>query len=135
MLFFKSGKYKDQFRTDRPVFLLGLIGAGAGFISGLLGVGGGGFIAPVMVLLGFNPKKIAAVTALVVPFSSLTGFIAYWSMGYFNPAVVLPVGAAACAGGYLGAHVMQTRLSPVVVKRILALAILGLGIKMLTRLF
>lgn len=134
MLFFKGGKYKEQFRNDRPIAQLGGIGAIAGFISGLLGVGGGGFIAPAMMLLGFNPKKIAAVTAFVVPFSSLTGFVAYWSMGHFNPAVALPVGLAACAGGYLGAHVMQSRLSPATVKRFLAVCILGLGVRMLFKL-
>lgn len=131
MLFFKSGKYKDQFRTDRPLLLLGGIGAVAGFISSLLGVGGGGFISPAMVLSGFNPKKVAVTTAFVVPFSSLAGFIAYWSMGHFNPMVALPVGLAACAGGYLGANVMHARLSPAAVKRFLAVTVLLLGAKML----
>ncbi|MDD2389023.1 MAG: sulfite exporter TauE/SafE family protein [Desulfobacterales bacterium] len=135
MFFFKGSKYADQYRSDRPIPAMLGIGALAGMVSGMLGVGGGGIVSPLMIMLGFNPKKIAAVTAFVVPFSSLTGFIAYWSMGHFNPALVLPVGGAACAGGYLGTHFMQTRLSPATVKRFLALVILGLGIKMLFRLF
>ncbi|MBI9081873.1 MAG: sulfite exporter TauE/SafE family protein [Pseudodesulfovibrio sp.] len=135
MLFFKRGKYKDQFRTDRPVVALVSVGGAAGLISGMLGVGGGGLIAPAMMLLGFNPKKIATITAFVVPFSSLTGFVAYWTMGHFNPAVALPVGLSACAGGYLGAHFMQSRMSPATVKRFLAIIILALGVKMLFKCF
>ncbi|WP_243545537.1 sulfite exporter TauE/SafE family protein [Pseudodesulfovibrio tunisiensis] len=131
MLFFKRARYANQYREDRPLTVLTSIGAAAGFVSGLLGVGGGGLISPLMVMAGFNPKRIAVVTALVVPFSSLTGFAAYWSMGHFNPGMALPVGIAACLGGYLGSHVMHTRLSPMAVKRFLAVAVLVLGMRML----
>ncbi|GBC60005.1 anion permease [Desulfonema ishimotonii] len=134
MLFFKSAKYKDRFREDRPVFSMIGIGALAGFISGLLGVGGGGLISPLMVMLGFNPKKIAAITAFVVPFSSLSGFITYTAMGHFDVMLVLPVGLMAYLGGYLGTRFMQHRLSPGTVKKILAVLVLLLGFKMLLKL-
>jgi hypothetical protein len=52
-------------------------------------------------------------------------------MGHFRPELVLPVGLAACAGGYIGTHFMQKRMSPATVKKLLALLILGLGIKLL----
>ncbi len=135
MLFFKKGKYADQYRSDRPMIPLVSIGSAAGLISGLLGVGGGGLVSPLMMMLGFNPKKVAAVTAFTVPFSSLAGFIAYWQMGHFNPAMALPVGLAACLGGYMGTHFMHSRLSPVRVKQFPSLVILGLGVKMLLKLF
>jgi hypothetical protein len=134
MLFFKSSKYKDQFREDRPLLPMIGIGSTAGFISGLLGVGGGALISPLMIILGFNPKKVAAITAFVVPFSSLTGFIAYWAMGHVNPLLVLLVGFAAYIGGYLGTQFMQKKLKPATVKRFLALVILLLALKMITRL-
>lgn len=101
--------------------------------SGLLGVGAGGVVAPLMSMLGFNPKKIAAITAFVVPFSSLTGFIAYWYMGHINTDLLLPVGVGGCMGGYLGTNFMQTRLSPVMVKRFIALVFIGVGIGMVFR--
>lgn len=135
MLFFKKGKYKDQFREDRPTLSLALIGLLAGFISGLLGVGGGGIISPLMIFLGFNPKKIAVITAFVVPFSSLTGFITYLVMGHFNFSLVIPVGIAAYLGGYLGTHFMHLKLSPQTIKKILAIVILLSALKMLTKLF
>jgi len=69
ILFFKGSKYADQYREDRPVVGPLLVGVLAGFISGLLGVGGGGVISPLMVLQGFNPKKVTSVTAFSVPLS------------------------------------------------------------------
>lgn len=130
ILFFKSSKYKDQYREDRPVLPLAGIGGLAGLISGLLGVGGGGVITPLMLMLGFNPKKLAAVTAFVIPFSSLTGFVAYWTMGHLDVWLVLPVGLAAYLGGTLGTHLMQTRFSPKTVKRVLGVVILAMAVKM-----
>ena len=135
MLFFKPAENKNGFREDRPVLPMIGIGSAAGLISGLLGVGGGGLISPAMILMGFNPKKVAVITAFVVPFSSLTGFITYWSMGHFNAALVLPVGLAAYAGGYLGTHFMHLRMDPRTVKRFLAISILLLAVRMLGKLF
>lgn len=133
MLFFK-GKDNDQFREDRPIFSLIGVGMLAGFVSGLLGVGGGGIISPLMVMLGFNPKKTAVITAFVIPFSSLTGFIAYLAMGHFNALLVIPVGIAAYLGGYLGTHFMHLKLSPQTIKKFLAVIILMIGVTMLLKL-
>jgi len=134
MLFFRAAKYGDQGRKDRPIVPMLAIGGVAGFLSGLLGIGGGGLISPLMILLGFNPKKVAAITAFVVPFSSLTGFIAYWAMGHFNPALVLPVGVAAYLGGWLGTRFMHLRLSPSTVKKILGVLVLLIAVKMIFKL-
>jgi len=125
--------YENRFRTDRPIVTPGLIGIAAGFISGLLGVGGGGLISPLMILLGFNPKKVAAVTAFVVPFSSLTGFVTYAAMGHFRAAIVLPVGLAAYAGGLLGTRLMQRKIPPKAVRRILGGILILLALKLLMR--
>ncbi len=84
----------------------------AGFVSGLLGVGGGGIISPLMILQGFNPKKVATVTAFSVPFSSLSAFITYAAMGSISIKILIFAGLAAWAGGYLGTKVMQKKCSP-----------------------
>lgn len=137
MLFFRASRYGDRGREDRPVLPMVGIGAAAGFLSGLLGllgIGGGGLLSPLLVMMGFNPKKVAAITAFVVPFSFLTGFIAYWAMGPFNPALVLPVGTAAYLGGWLGTRFMQLKLSPSTGKRILGVLILLLAAKLAVKL-
>ncbi|BDQ37787.1 anion permease [Pseudodesulfovibrio nedwellii] len=131
MIFFKSSKYADQYREDRPVLGPLLVGIVAGFFSGLLGVGGGGLISPLMILQGFNPKKIAAVTALAVPFSSLSAFAAYAAMGSVSWRLLIFAGLAAWGGGYLGTKVMQRKMQPGTVKKFLGGVLLALASKLL----
>ncbi|WP_020676713.1 sulfite exporter TauE/SafE family protein [Geopsychrobacter electrodiphilus] len=135
LIFFRAGKFEGQFREDRPILAPALIGAVAGYLSGLLGVGGGGLIAPLMIMLGFNPKKVAVITAFVVPFSSLSGLIAYLVMGYADLRLMIPAAVAAFIGGVLGTRVMQAKLKPVTVKKFLGGLLLLLALKMGMQLF
>jgi hypothetical protein len=135
LLFFKGSKFADQYRDDSPITGPGLIGAIAGFLSGLLGVGGGGLISPLMIMIGFNPKKIAAVTAFAVPFSSLLGFITYAAMGSVEWQVLLFAGVAAWAGGYAGTVFMQKKMKPEAVKKFLGCVLILLAIKLCFNLF
>jgi len=130
MIFFRAGKYENQYREDRLILAPALIGAAAGYLSGLLGIGGGGLIAPLMIMLGFNPKKVAVITAFVVPFSSFSGLIAYLSMGQINLMLMIPASIAAYLGGSLGTKVMHAKLKPGTVKKFLGVLLLLLALKM-----
>ncbi|UOD35118.1 sulfite exporter TauE/SafE family protein [Deferribacteraceae bacterium V6Fe1] len=134
MFFFNAKKYEDKFREDRPLGILVFTGSIAGIISGLLGVGGGGLISPLLVLSGFNPKKVATVTALVVPFSSLTGFLAYLKMGHVNIQLLIFAGLAAYLGGYFGTHFMHLKMKPKTVKRFLGFIVFLVAIKLVINL-
>ena len=131
MIFFKGSKYANQYREDRPVLGPLLVGVVAGLFSGLLGVGGGGIISPLMILQGFNPKKITTVTALSVPFSSLSAFTAYAIMGSVSWRLLLFAGLAAWGGGYLGTKVMHSRMHPTTIKKFLGAVLLLIAIKLL----
>jgi hypothetical protein len=135
LLFFKGSKFADQYRDDSPITGPGLIGAIAGFLSGLLGVGGGGLISPLMIITGFNPKKIAAVTAFAVPFSSFLGFITYAAMGIINFKILLFAGIAAYAGGYTGTIFMQKKMKAESVKKFLGCVLLLIAAKLCLNLF
>ncbi|MGA1862213.1 sulfite exporter TauE/SafE family protein [Deferribacter thermophilus] len=135
MLFFRASKYESNYREDPPYIELTFTGSLAGFISGLLGVGGGGLISPLMIMLGFNPKKVAKVTAFVVPFSSITGFFAYLAMGHINIKLLTFVGLAAYLGGYLDTHLMHLKMKPATVKKFLGIILLILAIKLLIKIF
>lgn len=135
ILFFNGSKFKDQYREDRPVTGPLLTGVGSGFLSGLLGVGGGGLISPLMILQGFNPKKVATVTAFAVPFSSFTAFLAYAAMGSVSWKTLLFAGVAAWGGGYLGTIVMQKNMRPTTVRKFLGVILLLLAIRMAQKMF
>lgn len=131
MLFFKGSKYANQYREDRPVIGPLLTGILAGFLSGLLGVGGGGVISPLMILQGFNPKKVATITALSVPFSSFSAFITYALMGSVPWDILIYAGIAAWIGGYLGTIVMHQKMHPKTVKKFLGVVILLLALRLI----
>lgn len=135
MFLFHKKNGQDKYREDRPYVVLSAIGAFAGLLSGMLGIGGGGIISPLMLMLGFNPKKIAAITAFVVPFSSFSGFLTYWAMGNINWKLLIIASSAGFAGATLGTMFMHQKLNPQVVKKILALILLLMAIKLLWNVF
>ena len=130
MFLFHKKKEKESYRKDRPYFALSFIGVIAGLLSGLLGVGGGGVISPLMLILGFNPKKIAAITAFVVPFSSFAGFLTYWAMGSVDWRLLAIASTAGIVGATLGTMFMHKKLNPQTVKRILAIILLVMAVKL-----
>jgi uncharacterized membrane protein YfcA len=128
-LFYKKGK-KEIYREDRPYWALSAIGAFAGLLSGMLGIGGGSIISPLMLMLGFNPKKITAITAFVVPFSSFSGFLTYWAMGNISWKLLAVTSIAGIAGATLGTIFMQKKLHSSTVKKILAIILLIMAVKL-----
>jgi uncharacterized membrane protein YfcA len=125
-----KGIFSENSSTALPLFT----GSVAGFVSGFLGVGGGGLISPILIVAGFNPKKVAAVTAFAVPFSSITGFFTYWKMGNVNWTITLSSAVPAAFAGYLAAYTGHKYLKPQHIKKILGIIFFLLGIKFLTRL-
>jgi uncharacterized membrane protein YfcA len=88
MLFYKAKKRAQP--LNRVVEVGAGVGVGtvAGFLGGLLGVGGGNFILPVLNWLGLDTKVAAGTTALVVVFSSLSGFLGHASLGGLDPLFI-----------------------------------------------
>jgi len=107
-----------------------VVGCAAGFIGGLLGVGGGNIVVPALVALGFEPKKASATTSFVVIFPSLTGFLAHASLtGIQLPLLAWTVTGSA-AGALLGSWLMTDRLRAPQVKTIIGLVLLGIAATM-----
>lgn len=80
-----------------PVSLL------TGFLSGMIGVSGGSFLVPVLVLACGLPMKtsVATVTPLIA-LSSLMGFMGHAFQGHFNPVMAIPLAVVAVVGGLVG---------------------------------
>lgn len=94
-------------RTAQPVAAAG-IGAGIGWLSGLIGIGGGIILSPVLLLLKWtNQKQTAAISALFIFVNSLAGLLGQWQRGIsFTPemgAYVAIAFSGGLAGAYLGA--------------------------------
>lgn len=127
--------YEPRPRRAAPsrLWLLGCggsVGAFAGFLGGLLGVGGGNLIVPVLVWLGFDPKKASATTSFVVIFSSLTGFLGHASLGHMNPALLGFTAVGSATGALVGAWLMTDKLKGRQVKLVIGFVLLGIAAKM-----
>ena len=79
------------------LLLLGL-GGGIGFLSGLLGVGGGFLLTPLLIFAGIPPAIAVATTSSHVTASSMSGAIAQWRKG----AIDLKMAAVMTAAGVVG---------------------------------
>jgi len=108
-----------------------LIGCLIGFIAGLTGIGGGVYLAPILLLSGIsNPKTTAATTTFFIFSNSLAGLIARTEripLAFQTPTlfILLPVVVvSAMLGGYIGSK----KLSNENVKRVISIILIGVGL-------
>jgi uncharacterized membrane protein YfcA len=80
------------------VFLLLGMGAGVGFLSGLLGVGGGFLMTPLLIFVGVPPAVAVASEANQVVAASVSGALAHWRRGNVD----FRMGAVLLIGGFFG---------------------------------
>jgi hypothetical protein len=86
------------------VFIFGL-GAILGFVAGSVGIGGGIYLVPLIIMFGLGSEKEAATAgALFIWVNSLAGIIARAQGGAFNPEFILPLAGAVIVGGFAGSY-------------------------------
>ncbi len=105
------------------------VGSVAGFLGGLLGVGGGNIILPGLTWLGVETKVAAGTTALAVVFSSLSGFLGHVALGGLDPVFLLTMAALAAAGSLAGSRFMQTKVSGAQLKRFIGVLLWVIAVK------
>ncbi|WP_457745303.1 sulfite exporter TauE/SafE family protein [Sulfurimonas sp.] len=135
MLFYSAtmmmfGKKKTLLNLEAK-WVLFCVGAFVGFIAGLLGVGGGNILIPLLTLLGYEPKKVAVAVSFVVPFSALGSFFTYASYVPLDWVMLLVVALSAIVGGYIGNYMMHFKLKQSHIKKLMALLLYVLAVKLL----
>jgi uncharacterized membrane protein YfcA len=118
--------------STATLVLLILVGLAAGFLSGLIGIGGGIIIVPALVFfLGFTQKQAQGTSLgiLLLPVGILA-VIQYYKQGYLNINYVVVVSLAFVVGGFLGSK-LAISISDEKVKKIFAVIMMLIAIKML----
>jgi len=136
MLFYSAsmmmfGKKKALFHNESRVVLF-IVGGVVGFLAGLLGVGGGNILIPLLSLIGYMPKKVAVVVSFVVPFSALGSFFTYASYIKLDYILLACVSLSAIVGGYLGNYLMHFKLEQEHIKKLMAILLYLLAIRLLS---
>ena len=111
------------------------VGVGAGVISGMLGVGGGVVMVPVMNLLMRVPVKAAVGTStFMVGMTSVATAFVFYSRGYIDPTLVVPAIVGVFIGGQIGSRLTR-RIKAQRLALLFALILLYLGLSLLLRAF
>jgi hypothetical protein len=96
-----------------------------------LGVGGGNVILPALSGAGLEAKVVAGTTGFAVVFSSLSGFLGRISMGGVNGLLLGVSVTATAAGSLVGSRLMTSRLSSGQLKRLIAVVLWAVAVKII----
>ena len=116
---------------DPPVWLAILLGAGIGFLSGLTGTGGGIFLSPLIVFLGWsNLRTTSGIAAVFILGNSTAGLLGNVAVMRSLPPELPLYAAAVLAGAFLGTA-FGTKFSLAFIQRALGLVLIIAGFKLL----
>ncbi|PQJ23170.1 sulfite exporter TauE/SafE family protein [Tenacibaculum sp. SG-28] len=121
--------------TKKSYLKNGLYGGIIGLISGMVGIGGGVFLAPLLHLSHWDSsQKIAATASFFILVNSLSGFIGQSTNPNFtldwNLALLLS--AMVFLGGQIGVRLSYRFFSPIVLKKATAILIAFVSVKILS---
>lgn len=127
--FFKAAPQSPKEPTFFPALVFGI---GIGLLSGVIGIGGGIILSPLLLMLGWaNIKQTALLSALFIFVNSLSGMAGLVSKGlYIQPEAYYWIGVA-IAGGALGSWVGSTKVSSQTLKHILGVVLVIAGVKLM----
>ena len=115
-----------------PALLPALVsGAAIGLLSGLTGTGGGIFLTPLLLFMGWAaPKQAAGVSALFILVNSVAGLLGNFSSTKSIPDFIWYPLISACSGGLLGSYIGSSKVPAKSIKHLLACVLLIAGGKL-----
>jgi len=132
----KIEKSAQNAQTRKSGFRSSAIGGGIGLLSGMVGIGGGIFLAPVLYLTRWaRPKTIAATSSLFILVNSIAGLGGQVAKPEFEMDMkfVLPLLICVILGGQAGVRIAANRLPALWVRRATALLILYVAVRLLLK--
>lgn len=131
-----------NFQGDKKVkiqlpklYLILSSGAGIGFISGLIGLGGGIFLSPLIILMKWaDPKVTSASSALFILVNSISGLCGKAVSNSIDFGVLTPFIFFALSGGFLGSYFGSKKFSPQVLKKMLGIVLIIAAFKLFFKL-
>jgi len=127
-------KKLEETHINYPPFLTYLLGGGIGLLSGLVGIGGGVFLAPVLNHMRWDKSiKIAALASFFILVNSIAVIGGYMSNGTFEVPWIEAIGLvlAVFIGGQLGIRISLGKLTAKGIKLITGILVLIVGIRVL----
>lgn len=128
--FFSKTDVTEFRKSNWPLSLL--IGGTIGFLSGLISIGGGIILSPILLMLKWtDQKQTAAISALFIFVNSMSGLFGQLTQGIQLSADMFGYVAVAFTGGLAGAYFGALKFKQVILKNILATALLVASLKLI----
>lgn len=124
----------DDLRFKNSLIKDSSYGGFIGFISGMVGIGGGIFLAPLLHLTKWDtPKRIAATTSFFILVNSIAGLIGQYLNPNFSiePSITLILMTTVFIGGQIGSRISVKLISPLKLKRATAVLIAFVSLRIL----
>ena len=117
--------------TIQTVVLLMFIGLIAGILSGLIGIGGGIIMVPMLLILGFSQQQAQGTSlAALLPPVTLFAVINYHKAGFIDWRYAIIISLVFVIGGYFGSKI-AVNIDQKTLKKIFGVLLLLIGTKML----
>lgn len=121
--FFSHTNVQEKKENNLPLSFL--LGGAVGFLSGLIGIGGGILLSPLLLLLKWtDQKQTAAISALFIFVNSLSGLAGQITRGVSFTADMYAFVVIAFAGGLCGAYLGALKFRQAILKNVLATVLL-----------
>ena len=129
-LFFNKVAVDDIKKSN--TFLSLVIGAGIGLLSGMIGIGGGIILTPLLLLLKWSDmKRAAGISALFIFVNSIAGLAGQLTKGLQFSTDMYAYVAIAFAGGVCGAYFGALKFNQTILKKVLAVVLMLAAYKLL----
>ena len=136
VLIYQTTKLKksEEVSVHYPLYLNYVLGAAIGFLSGLVGIGGGIFLAPILHDMKWDKSiKIAALASFFILINSISGIAGLVSKGVFEFPWMESLGlvVAVFIGGQIGIRLSLSKFTSKSIKIVTAILVLVVGIRVL----
>jgi uncharacterized protein len=129
-LFFPNITVSEIRKSNGPLSLL--LGGVIGFVSGMIGIGGGIILSPILLLLKWtDQKQTAAISALFIFVNSLSGLLGQLTNGLRLSSVMMGYVGVAFAGGLCGAYFGAMKFNQHALKILLAIVLIMAAYKLI----
>ena len=129
---FQQGSSQPQQSHALPIWLAIGLGMAIGLLSGLTGVGGGIFLSPLLLLMGWaTMKQAAGVSAAFILVNSISGLLGYLTKFPTLPSSLWIWAICAAIGGWIGSEYGSKRIGSRKLQMLLAVVLAIAGVKLI----
>jgi uncharacterized protein len=131
-MLYKPKQSEERKSNDIPIYLALTIGAALGLFSGMIGIGGGIILSPLLIVLNWSSvKEAAAVSAPFIFLNSLTGLFGLIQHGFSPQPNTITWIVAAVTGGIVGSYLGSFKFSVSGLKYVLATVLIFAAFKLI----